>query len=118
MSDAHEASGVNQDHRVRYAMGSSMKRQQTDRERWAARFNQAPRQNFCYITIAHYLNKYPQHGQEQQLQRIAALPNRLCVNCGQFNVWKLIMTQMPENDMCFTCITGETDAREDYELVP
>lgn len=86
-------------------------------KRWAARFNQAPRQNFTYITVAQLIKQYPEYQpQRTLLEKIAALPDRLCTNCEQFNVWKFVMDKIPDNEMCFTCITGETDASEDYEL--
>ena len=35
-----------------------------------------------------------------------------CENCGQ-PIWRLV-----NNGMCFTCTTGESDASDDYELIP
>ena len=33
-----------------------------------------------------------------------------CCNCDE-HIWKLL-----DNDMCFSCTTGEADASDDYEL--
>ena len=93
----------------------------TDRHitQWAQRFLDAPRQNFSFVTVDQLIREKPSEKKhEGRLREIAKLPDRLCANCGQFNVWKFVMVEMPENDMCFTCITGETDASDDYELVP
>ena len=32
--------------------------------------------------------------------------------CGNYNIWKF-----GECGMCFTCVTGENDASDDYELI-
>ena len=86
---------------------------------WASRWTNASKQNFCFITVKTLIKKHSEYASQQALMtRIANLPDRLCANCGQFNVWKMIMDKMPTNDMCFTCITGETDASADYELLP
>lgn len=83
------------------------------------RFMQAPRQNFSYITVDELIEKYPEYKpQAALLRKIANRKDRLCTNCRQFYVWKFVMDKMPDNDMCFTCITGETDASDDYELKP
>lgn len=86
-------------------------------QQWAARFNQAPRQNFTYITAENHVRKYPNEMSLQTAQRLANLPERFCATCGQFYVWKIVMDKIPDNEMCFTCITGETDASGDYELM-
>jgi len=73
--------------------------------------------NFELITVDAYLKKYPQYEKDRKrMGEIVDLPDRACHHCGQFNVWKCVMVEMPDNDMCFTCITGESDASEDYEL--
>ena len=91
----------------------------TQRTTWASRFVHAPKQNFTYVTVNEFLRKYPEYeSQRVRFEQIAALPDRRCVDCGQFNVWKIVMDKMPTNDMCFTCITGETDASGDYEIQP
>ena len=100
-------------------MSIQILRTKRDKQQWAARWSNAPQQNFCFITVDDLIQKHPEYTQHRMLLRqIAQLPDRLCTTCGQFNVWKIIMDKMPDNDMCFTCITGETDASEDYELLP
>ena len=89
------------------------------RAKWAARFTHAPRQNFTYLTVDQLIQQYPQYTSKRDFwTQVAHQRDRLCSVCGQFNVWKLVMDKMPKNDMCFTCITGETDASEDYEIIP
>ena len=69
--------------------------------------------NFCYITPSEFLKKHP--GSKiplDELQRRANQPDKPCENCGQ-PAWKY-----GDEGMCFPCTTGETDASNDYELVP
>lgn len=39
--------------------------------------------------------------------------NKECINCGR-PIWRMCA----DLEMCFTCITGESDASDDYELEP
>ena len=89
------------------------------RTQWAAKFVNAPKQNFHYITVAEYIKIEPSKAKDRQrLEALTRKPDELCVDCGHFYIWKAVQVEMPDNDMCFTCITGETDASEDYELCP
>ena len=94
-------------------------RTSAQKKQWASRWTNAPKQNFCFITVKTLIKKHPEYAtQREMMTKIANLPDRLCSVCGQFNVWKMVRDKIPDNDMCFTCITGETAASDDYELLP
>lgn len=74
--------------------------------------------NFCYISPRKYWELIKDEKKNrsfkslEQLEKLAKQPERICDVCSQNPVWKL-----GGCDMCFTCVTGETDASEDYELI-
>lgn len=69
--------------------------------------------NFIYITPTELLKTHPNcESTLEQLQDLAMQEDEECANCNNL-VWKY-----GGLDMCFTCITGEVDASEDYELIP
>lgn len=43
-------------------------------------------------------------------KRMAKNTNEECMNCGR-PVWRMV-----DLGMCFSCVTGESDASDDYEL--
>jgi len=68
--------------------------------------------DFVYITPSELLKEYPDAGTLEGLCALANAEESTCCNCSN-SVWKYGQT-----DMCFSCVTGETDASEDYELTP
>ena len=69
--------------------------------------------DFVYITPTQLIKKHPDCRQTlEELQAIARRKTRTCENCDNLE-WKYGNT-----GMCFACTTGETDASEDYELIP
>lgn len=72
--------------------------------------------DFCYITPEDLVTRYPEILKTTSLKKLEKLANqkdRICLNCLQANVWKF-----GECNMCFSCVTGETDASQDFELIP
>lgn len=68
--------------------------------------------DFNYITPTELLKQHPDCEQTlEELQALASQDDGYC-ECGNL-IWKYSGL-----DMCFTCITGETDASDDYELIP
>lgn len=67
--------------------------------------------DFNYITPEEYY-KLSQQESLEEIKRRANMKDKTCDNC-ENKVWKLV-----DLDMCFSCVTGETDASEDYELIP
>lgn len=68
--------------------------------------------NFTYTTPSELVRKHPDGINFQELKRRSRLPDKECENCNQL-AWKYA-----DNGLCFSCTTGESDASEDYELVP
>jgi len=67
---------------------------------------------FTYITPSEFIKKHPETELDlDELKKRANKPNRVCCNCSM-PVWKYGAL-----DMCFTCVTGESDASDDYELL-
>ncbi len=66
---------------------------------------------FVYVTPEEAVKKNIIEGTTlEEYQRLAAVEGE-CDVCGQ-PVWKLL-----NNDMCFSCTTGEADCSDDYEIV-
>lgn len=67
-----------------------------------------------FYTFAEYLTPEQaiEKGTMESLKTLYKMAriNRKCCNC-ENPVWRYSGT-----DMCFPCVTGETDASEDYEL--
>jgi hypothetical protein len=49
----------------------------------------------------------------KQYKHWAKMTDVECMNCGR-PIWRMVANL----GMCFTCITGESDASDDYELEP
>lgn len=67
-----------------------------------------------YLTPQQYWNEY--HSQKDGFKNLeevmrASKNNKICEVCDE-KVWKLSNT-----GLCFSCVTGESDATEDYELI-
>jgi hypothetical protein len=58
---------------------------------------------------AHELN--PQFSVTEYVLR--AMRSRTCEGCGHHPEWRYVGL-----GLCFSCVTGETDASDDYELIP
>ena len=70
--------------------------------------------NFCFITPEKMIKQYPDEAKKfKRYKHLASLPDKLCEVCKQETAWK-----MAETGMCFSCTTGESDASDDYELIP
>ena len=68
---------------------------------------------FNYVTVDQLIKEHPDEKKHEALYRqLANLPDRLCSNCEQDQVWKF-----GQCDMCFACTTGESDKSDDYELI-
>lgn len=73
---------------------------------------------FVYVTprqLMERLEKMGAAGEEnfEELRAKANAPDRKCEVCGQLPAWKF-----GGLGMCFPCTTGETDASNDFELLP
>jgi hypothetical protein len=81
-------------------------------------FNILENRTFTYITPQEYLElhegKLPEHHTMKTLiasAKHADCGGYKCMNC-DLEVWHMV----EELGMCFSCITGESDPSEDYEL--
>jgi hypothetical protein len=75
------------------------------------------------ISINEFAKSYVKNNKGEDLQEIkiklkSASENKkagaVCITCGS-PIWA-IGTAISESNGCFTCITGETDSSEDYEI--
>lgn len=68
---------------------------------------------FNYVTPSQLIKEHPDKAKNySELVRKSRMSNRTCINC-DMPVWKFV-----DLDMCFTCVTGESDPSDDYELLP
>ncbi len=70
--------------------------------------------DFKRITPEDFLRLNPGNDETLEELREAAKHEGTCDNCGQ-PIWKL-GSLLVGWDGCFSCITGEADASDDYEL--
>lgn len=77
--------------------------------------NRDPRFNYItpedYVELCKQDKRLPQKSAGYYRNVIKENKNKACINCGQ-PVWML-----GELEMCFTCVTGEADPSDDYELI-
>ena len=66
---------------------------------------------FNYITPIKYFQLEGNTQTLKEIKRLASQPDSTCENC-ENDSWKLVGL-----GMCFSCVTGETDASDDYELI-
>lgn len=69
--------------------------------------------NFIFITPSEFIRRHPDCAQEiEKLNALANQKDSECENCNEL-AWRY-----GETGLCFSCTTGESDASEDYELIP
>ncbi len=80
--------------------------------------------NFTFISLEKFIeinNKPKTHVTDEQIEDIQAAVERRdtgaeCFVCGCSPIWA-VGSALCGTDMCFTCITGESDAANDYEVI-
>lgn len=69
--------------------------------------------SFNFVTPSQLIKEHPDEAKKfKHYVHLSRMPERTCENC-DMPVWKYVGL-----DMCFTCTTGESDASDDYELLP
>ncbi len=74
--------------------------------------------DFIYVTPTQFLERMERDGRPhdetyKDLLIRANAPDVPCEVCETLNAWKFAGT-----GMCFPCTTGESDASDDFELLP